>query len=149
MKRYVVGLVFDNEMNHVLMLKRVKAPFENLYNGVGGKIEQLESPRETMIRELKEETGITIPSLKRLHGLLTLQFPGMVLYAFAIVLKENKNHIEFEKDTREGKLEWLSIQEDNLLDASNPLMAGDGNIAYFIQLALLTERKSNVNYTNQ
>lgn len=51
MKQYVVGFAFDHTMDHVLMLKRKKPPYQHLYNGVGGKIENGENPEQAMFRE--------------------------------------------------------------------------------------------------
>ncbi|WP_077212244.1 NUDIX hydrolase [Bacillus dakarensis] len=46
--------------NNILLLNRNKAPNMGLWNGVGGKIEQNESPFEGVIREAYEETGILL-----------------------------------------------------------------------------------------
>ncbi|PLS18885.1 hypothetical protein CVD28_00345 [Bacillus sp. M6-12] len=142
MKEYVVGLIFDNNMEHVLMLKRAKEPYGDLYNGVGGKIEPTESPKEAMIRETEEEIGLTPEFFTKTNHLLSLTLPTSVqLEVFYSILNVDKETLIFEKETREGILEWLSIKEDNLLDASNSLIAGDGNIAYFTQFALNLENK--------
>ena len=49
-----------------LMLYRNKKKddiHEGKYVGVGGKFEQGETPEECVIREVKEETGLTLKSL--------------------------------------------------------------------------------------
>jgi 8-oxo-dGTP diphosphatase len=42
----------------VLLVKRARAPFAGLWSLPGGKTEVNEAPRDTVRRELKEETGI-------------------------------------------------------------------------------------------
>lgn len=142
MKKYVVGLIFDKEMEHVLMLKRLKAPYTNLYNGVGGKIEEQETPKDAMIREIEEETELTPEFFTKTIQLVSLTFPtNLSLDVFYSILNVERDTVFIEKETREGTLEWLSIESNDLLNASNPQIAGEGNIAYFVQLALQQENK--------
>ena len=47
-----------------LLLKRAKSPNQGKFVPVGGKIDPYESPIQAVIRETKEETGITISSPK-------------------------------------------------------------------------------------
>jgi 8-oxo-dGTP diphosphatase len=143
MKKYVVGLIFDNELKNILMLKRMKAPYQDLYNGVGGKMEERETPKQAMIREIEEETGLTPEFFTKTIHLVSLSFPttNILLEVFYSVLNVDKDTVSIEKETREGTLEWLSIDLNDLLNASNPQMAGEGNIAYFVQLALQQEKE--------
>jgi 8-oxo-dGTP diphosphatase len=48
--------VFKNRK--VLLVRRKRAPFAGLWSLPGGKTEHGETPREAVLRELKEETGI-------------------------------------------------------------------------------------------
>jgi 8-oxo-dGTP diphosphatase len=43
---------------NVLLVRRKHAPFASLWSLPGGKTEPEETPRQTALRELKEETGI-------------------------------------------------------------------------------------------
>ena len=47
---------------------------ENKYIGVGGKLEKDESPKEGIIREIKEETGLNAKNVK-LKGIITFILP--------------------------------------------------------------------------
>jgi 8-oxo-dGTP diphosphatase len=60
MKTYVVGFLFDEAMEHVLLLHKHHGPpcVVGRWNGVGGEIETGESPHQTMVREFEEETGV-------------------------------------------------------------------------------------------
>jgi 8-oxo-dGTP diphosphatase len=66
--RYTV--CFLTRDDHVLMLLRNKPPNQGLWNGVGGRIERGESPLESVLREVQEETGFSLANA-RFAGLLT------------------------------------------------------------------------------
>ncbi len=57
--RYVVGFMFDESYNDVLMIRKTKPKWQaGLLNGVGGKIEPGEKELDAMKREFLEEVGI-------------------------------------------------------------------------------------------
>jgi 8-oxo-dGTP diphosphatase len=64
MKTYVVGLMFDDRLEHIALIKKTKPEWQRgKLNGVGGKIEAGESPINAMVREFHEETGaLTLPA---------------------------------------------------------------------------------------
>lgn len=136
MKHYVVGLIFDLEMKNVLLLHRKKEPYQGLYNGVGGKVERGETSYQAMIRELEEETGFLPINIKSSGYVITLSYElEKKIDVYYFVLNDNEHRLPIGNVTNEGNLKWLHISENHLLDASHPEMAGDGNIAYFIQYA--------------
>jgi 8-oxo-dGTP diphosphatase len=53
--------MFSNDMSNVLLIFKRHGPpcVVGRWNGVGGKIETDESPHQAMVREFKEETGLT------------------------------------------------------------------------------------------
>lgn len=56
---YVLGFMFDWNAEHVVLIQKTKPKWqEGLLNGVGGKIEEGETPYEAMVREFEEETGV-------------------------------------------------------------------------------------------
>ena len=55
---FTVG--FLTNMNDVLMLHRKNPPNKAKWNGVGGHIEPGETPNQSILREIEEETGIAI-----------------------------------------------------------------------------------------
>lgn len=104
-----------------LLLHRVKK--ENDLNkdkwiGIGGKLEENESPEEGMCRETLEETGLTIRS-PRYCGIVTFVsdlWEGEYMHLFHIT--------EFDgqlRDCDEGVLEWIPIERFSAL----PQWAGD------------------------
>ncbi|MEA4906291.1 MAG: NUDIX domain-containing protein [Anaerolineaceae bacterium] len=66
--RYTLCFLTRGEL--VLMLKRLKPPNAGLWNGVGGHIEPGESPLDSCLREVAEETGFVL-SQAAFHGILT------------------------------------------------------------------------------
>ena len=104
-----------------LMMHRVKK--ENDINkdkwiGVGGKFEYGESPEECLLREVKEETGLTLTKYK---------FRGIVTFCYGEDVVEYM-HIfdgyEFEGELTEcdeGELVWVPIKDV----CSLPIWEGD------------------------
>ena len=90
------------------------------WNGLGGKVESGESPEESVIREVKEESGLTVQNPK-LCGILT--FPGFksdgvdwVVFVFEAI------HFTGELSSGpEGTLHW--IEDSRILDLN--LWPGD------------------------
>lgn len=61
MIKYVCGFLFHPSLDTVaLILKNKPAWQKGKFNGIGGKIEPGETPKEAMEREFKEEAGVVI-----------------------------------------------------------------------------------------
>ncbi len=108
MKLATLCYVKDNSTNKTLMLYRNKKEndyHEGKWNGLGGKFELGETPEECAIRELKEESGLTVENPK-LKGLLTFpNFDGVDdWYVFVFVITDYNGELI---DSPEGKLEWI------------------------------------------
>lgn len=59
MINYCAGFMIDRERNEVLLIRKNRPTFQaGKWNGIGGKLELLESPVKAMVREFREETGI-------------------------------------------------------------------------------------------
>ena len=104
-----------------LMLHRVKNKNDANHDkwiGVGGKFEEGESPEERILRETREETGLTLTDY-RYRGLVTFvsdQWPTEYMHLFTAVGWEGT-----PIPCAEGELAW--IQKSALLDL--PLWEGD------------------------
>ena len=115
-------LCYVRKDNQTLMLFRNKKEndyHEGKWNGLGGKFENGESPEDCAIRELKEETGLSIknPILK---GFITFpNFDGVDdWYVFVFIINEFSGELI---NSPEGHLEW--IDNDKLPDLN--LWEGD------------------------
>jgi 8-oxo-dGTP diphosphatase len=65
MIRYVLGFVFDFGFRNVLLIEKKRPEWMmGRLNGLGGKIEEGESPLEAMRRELAEETRGRLPEVE-------------------------------------------------------------------------------------
>lgn len=115
MKLATLCYVRDAKNLTTLMLHRVKKEndmHEGKWNGLGGKFEDGETPEECVIREVLEESGLTITNPK-LQGFITFpafdQFEDW--YVFVFTADEFSGELI---DSPEGNLEW--IKNDNLMD---------------------------------
>ena len=107
-------LCYVKRDGHTLMIHRNKRPndiHEGKWNGLGGKFEAGESPEDCVIREVGEESGLTIRS-PHLNGILTFtNFKGNDWYVFVYTAKDFTG--ELLSDVPEGSLEW--IRDDEVL----------------------------------
>lgn len=92
-------LIKDNEVVVTKYKKGNKK--EGYYDIPGGKIEEGESPKQTAIREMKEETGIEIQNLKY-KGIMTIEYPDRLFIFDTFITKEYEGEPqEFEENTSE------------------------------------------------
>lgn len=65
MKKYVAGFLFSSEGTYVALVRKNQPKWqEGKLNGIGGKIEEGETPLQAMTREFKEEAGLEITDWK-------------------------------------------------------------------------------------
>lgn len=117
------NLCFLTCQDEVLLLFRNKAPNQYLWNGVGGHIEIGESPYQSMIREVREETGVNLSKLD-FGGILTwngFEIDPGGLYIFTAEVADKK-----VVENGEGHLSWHSRQ----FAFSDPSVVG--NIHHFL-----------------
>lgn len=63
--RYVVGFMFDERESSVLLIRKTRPAWQaGKLNGIGGRIEEGETPAQAMRREFIEEVGIDCDSWK-------------------------------------------------------------------------------------
>ena len=104
-----------------LMLHRTKK--ENDMNkdkwlGIGGKFEKDESPEECVLREVKEETGLTLKAF-RLRGIITyISTEWETEYMYLFTADDFEGNLI---NCNEGDLEW--VEKEKVLDLN--LWEGD------------------------
>jgi len=123
-KKVATLCVLKNK-NKFLLLKRYNEPNKDKYVPVGGKLKNYESPKDGVIRETLEETGIIIKEPK-FFGILTESSPTDYNWISYIFCSEIKYILPPTSD--EGKLEW--IEYDKIKKIPTPLT--DHHIYKFI-----------------
>ncbi|TGB04876.1 NUDIX hydrolase [Halobacillus salinus] len=122
---YSQTLCFLMKEDKLLMLNRNRAPGRGLWNGVGGKMEEEEDRTQCVIREVEEETGITIdPSEFIYKGIVEWEVEekyadGMYIY---FVCLPDDFHYPTPLKVDEGILEWK--RKSWLLEERNPGVGG-------------------------
>ena len=80
---------------------------EGYYDIPGGKIEEGEIPKQTAVREMKEETGIDIKNLKY-KGIMIIEYPDRKFVFDTFISNEYDGEPqEFEENTSE----WINMNE--------------------------------------
>ncbi len=110
-KSQLTTICYIKKQDSYLMLHRVKK--ENDINhdkwiGVGGHFEHGESPEDCLLREVKEETGLTLN---------TWSFRGIITFVYDndpaeyMCLYESDDFSGTIKECDEGVLEWIKISD--------------------------------------
>ncbi|MGX1931221.1 NUDIX hydrolase [Flagellimonas sp. 2504JD4-2] len=111
----VDAVVFGYEAKNtlsVLLIKRGIEPFKDRWALPGGLVLDEESLEEAVLRELKEETGITIDYLEQLYTfgaperdprnrVLSVSYFGLV----------KPNHFNIRADTDAADVQWFNLDE--------------------------------------
>ncbi len=105
-------ICYIKKNNKTLMLHRIKKEndiHQGKWIGLGGKMEEGETPEECIVREVKEESGLRIKK-PRLRGILT--FPKFKdnedWYVFLFTAKEFEGELI---ESQEGTLQWIDDTE--------------------------------------
>ena len=102
-------LIFLTRGREVLLIKGAptKRLWANLYNGIGGHVEQGEDIISAAYRELQEETGITgVPlSLSAIITIDTGEKTGIGMYVFRGTFEKEENPELLSSS--EGDLQWV------------------------------------------
>lgn len=118
------NICFIRRGSQILLLNRERASWMGCWNGVGGKLEPGEIPRDSVMREMREETGIE-PAELHFKGMITWSQNGAKaggMYTYLAEVPEGFAYATPLK-TDEGILDWKEIgwilHEDNVGVAAN------------------------------
>jgi len=106
MKLATLCYVIDKDKTLMIYRNKKKNDYhEGKWNGLGGKFEPGESPEECAIREVKEESGLTMINPK-MKGFITFPMFDKIKdwYVFIFTATDFEGKII---DSNEGKLEWI------------------------------------------
>lgn len=121
MEPSMTTLCYIEKDDQYLMLHRVKKEKDvnkDKWVGVGGHFEKDETPEECLLREVKEETGLTLNSWK-LRGIIT--FLSNEFHTEYMFLYTSDDYSGEMISCNEGNLEWV-----NKSDVYNlPIWEGD------------------------
>lgn len=104
-------LCYIEKDHHYLMLHRVSKkndPNRDKWIGVGGKFEEGESPEDCLLREVKEETGLTLTDFS-FRGIITFvsdEWESEYMHLFTASGYEG----ELVEHCDEGILEWVPVE---------------------------------------
>lgn len=129
---------FIKRESQILMLNRNSSPLMGVWNGVGGKIEENETPSQCAIREIAEETGIEIAAVD-VKGIITWTVNGIMAGLIYIIVAHLPENFEYEtpKEMEEGILDWKEIEW--ILDPENQGVVS--NVPLFLPTVLNDPKK--------
>ena len=116
-------LCYLEQDNAYLMLHRVTKKNDlnhDKWIGVGGKFEPFESPEDCLVREVREETGLTLTRY-RARGLLTFVWGNMTEFIHLYTADGWQGEMVQGDACKDGELEWVPKEKVTEL----PIWEGD------------------------
>lgn len=117
------SLIFVNDLEQVLLFLRddnPDIPYPNMWDLPGGHVENGETPRECICREMKEEMGLDIDGIEPFS---VVQFEDRTEYVFWKRMNLAINRIRLTEGQR---LRWFSrdeVERTPLAYGFNPILA--------------------------
>jgi 8-oxo-dGTP diphosphatase len=111
-------LVFIQRNGELLLLKGAphKRLWPNLYNGIGGHVEQGESIRDAALREIKEEVGLTdirSLALRAVISIDTAASPGILIFVFTA--QTDDYQVTGSPEGNPEWVDWTSLPSDSMV----------------------------------
>lgn len=123
-KLYVVGFLFNREGTEVALIRKNRPAWQSgRLNGLGGKIEPLESAMVAMTREFEEEAGVTVKGWEKYAMLIG---PDYLVDVFRAFDSEALSKVRTMTDEEVEVIQVDALQNTNTLS----------NLQWLIPLAL-------------
>lgn len=116
MSQMMTTLCYIEKNDSYLMLHRIKKEQDinkDKWVGVGGKFEEGETPEECLLREVKEETGLTLTSY-RLRGCITFisdEWGTEYMFLYTADAYDGELCPDEMQSCEEGELTWVPKAE--------------------------------------
>ncbi len=106
--RKIMTLCFILEEEKILLALKKRGFGAGRYNGYGGKVQPGETLEETLVREMKEESGITLNKSKKvgIHEFRSTAWPEDTLEVHVFQALEYRGE---PIETEEMKPEWFTL----------------------------------------
>ncbi len=128
--------VFCIKDEQILCIKYTNSKNNGYYDLPGGKIEKNETIFDTAIREVKEETGITIENLSS-KGILKVEYEDMIFIFNIVFASKFSGNLEFNEDNESS---WIKI--DKLINKNNKMSI----IKLLDENFMLEMKNNNISY---
>jgi ADP-ribose pyrophosphatase YjhB (NUDIX family) len=108
--RVLATLVYAIRGDEVLLHRRVKDPNKGLWVAPGGKLEPTESPTECALREMREETGLSLED-PTLRGVMVEVSPRPDYQWITFIFAATRWTGELVPASGIGEFRWVRIPE--------------------------------------
>lgn len=131
-KTYCLGFLFDLQGASVALIQKRKPAWQlNRFNGIGGKVEDGETPYAAMCREFQEEAGLFVENW---NEFCTLQGDGFCIHCFS-AFSNDYDKVETTSNGNDDVLEPVLIASADCLPVSSI-----PNLRWLIPMALSMTR---------
>lgn len=104
------GAIVHDRAGRLLLVQRANPPGRGLWSLPGGRVEIGESDESAAVREVAEETGLLVRSL-RLAGRVTVPGPADTIYEIADYLCELVDEEMLRPDSDAADARWVTALE--------------------------------------
>ena len=129
-----MAFIFNKDVTKVLLINKTRPEWQRgKLNGLGGKIEENESPVDCVLREVKEESmlGINQDNLKYFGEMVNADKSSTQLFAAIYLGNENDAH-----SNEDQEVEWVEIKS-----LPTTIMT---NLSWLIPMALDQVKNNNL-----
>ena len=103
---YTLGFIFDEALAQVLLIRKLRPAWQTgKLNGLGGTLEMGETPVEGILREVWEESALTVPADRWAH-VADMQSDGWLVHVLAAIYD---GPLTDARTQDEGQLAWVPV----------------------------------------